>query len=88
MLTLGVSGDEHVHAAPAPLQHLDYLVAGEAAGRCCPDSKDVVTCAEAPILIGGKHTDEINTPQYSVYSGVKLAVNISFSALTFLTVGI
>lgn len=52
MLTLGVSGDEHVHAAPAPLQHLDYLVAGEAAGRCCPDSKDVVTCAEAPILIG------------------------------------
>lgn len=88
MLTLGVSGDEHVHAAPARLQDVDYLVAVEAAGRCCPDSKDVVTCAEAPILIGGEHTDEINTPQYSVHSGVKLAVNISFSALTFLAVGV
>lgn len=88
MLTLGVSGDEHVHAAPARLQYVNYLVAVEAAGRCCPDSKDVVTCAEAPILIGGEHTDEINTPQYSVHSGVKLAVNISFSALTFLAVGV
>lgn len=39
---------------PAGLQHLDHLVAGEAAGGRGPDAKDVVTCAETPILVGGK----------------------------------
>ena len=39
---------------PTALQHVDDLVACEAASGRHPDAQDVVTCAETPILIGGE----------------------------------
>lgn len=48
---MGVPGDQHVHTAATGLQHLDHLVAGEAAGGRGPNAEDVVACAEASILM-------------------------------------
>lgn len=45
---------------PAALQHLDHLVAGEAAGGRGPDAEDVVACTETAVLIGGEGSERAN----------------------------
>lgn len=53
MLSRGVTGDEHAHAAPAALQYLDHLVTGQAPRGGLPDTQDVVAGTQTPILGGG-----------------------------------
>lgn len=53
MRTSWLSGDQHGHMTPTLLEHLDHLVVGEATGGRRPDTKDVVTCSQTSVLIGG-----------------------------------
>lgn len=61
------------------LQHLDHLVAGQAAGGSGPDAEDVVARSQAPVLIGQERERKMRANQRSFCSVT--AVTCSSSCL-------